>query len=78
MKERIEKVLKYASRSVEAQDECALFWIIDQMVMALTGCPEENGEQFGNEEYYKVINEARKGESGPNTHWWHSGMKPFK
>lgn len=61
-------------------------WVIDQMVRALTGCPQvridrgpeamphfRKGESF---EYLKWVADFQAGEDGPETYTWDTGIAP--
>ncbi len=85
----IAKALDFAVRYGGIQGDHHKAWVIDQMVRALTGCPEVeasavdcNGlpytytKQGESEEYLKLVAEAKAGEDGPNTYDWNEGITP--
>jgi len=64
-------------------------WVIDQMVRALTGCPEVEAEakdargktytyvrRAESTMYLELVREARAGENGPETYDWDLGVAP--
>lgn len=63
-------------------------WVIDQMVRALTGCPDRHTNvptapvrwpadgQGESEEYVALVEEACEGEDGPKTYAWDTGIVP--
>lgn len=66
-------------------------WVIDQMVRALTGCPQVwrhelgddgvgtyalNGDQGESQEYKDLVAWARSGDDGPETYGWETGIAP--
>lgn len=59
-------------------------WVIDQLLRALTGCPEEEvlvedvpflvlGES---DEYRQWVAEYKAGDDGPETYGWDTGIAP--
>jgi hypothetical protein len=60
-----DKALSIAMRFGQADDACHKAWVIDQMVLALTG-----------DGYAKWIANFRRGEQGPDTYSWDHGIAP--
>ena len=86
---RIQAALDYAVRYGGIDEEHHKVWVIDQMVRALTGCPEVPGEatdangkpytytaQGESEEYKEFVRDAKAGKNGPNTYSWREGICP--
>ena len=89
MKERIKKALEVAVEYGGIDGDHHKAWVIDQMVRELTGCPtvqEEGTDAHGkkytydalgeSEEYQELVRTARKGEDGPETYDWETGIAP--
>jgi hypothetical protein len=89
MENRIKKAIEIAVRFGGTDGDHHKAWVIDQMVRALTGCPEKNkrflscnGSPYtakvmvASKEYKKLIAEAKAGEDGPNTYSWDVGIAP--
>lgn len=60
-------------------------WVIDQLLRALTGCPElevpvEDGPpEWGlgeSDEYRQWVAEYKAGDDGPETYGWDTGIAP--
>lgn len=87
--DRIAQALEYAVHFGGIDGEHHKTWVIDQMVRALTGCPQEirsavspdgNSYQYGaqgeSEEYRAFVADACAGEDGPETYSWEVGIAP--
>lgn len=87
--DRIENALVFARRYGEIDGGHHKAWVIDQMVMALTGCPLEKvsavdtrnqqyeyDSQGKSEEYLAFVAAHNSGEYGPNTYEWDEGVAP--
>jgi hypothetical protein len=74
--QRIRKALDYAVRYGGIDGEHHKTWTIDQMVRALTGCPERDGVQGECGEYRRLVADAKAGEDGPDTYSWDVGIAP--
>lgn len=70
--ERIARALEIAVSYSGIDGSHHKTWAIDQMVRALTGCPE-GGES---DEYKQLVAEACDGEDGPETYEWDTGIAP--
>ncbi|WP_319533401.1 hypothetical protein [uncultured Cohaesibacter sp.] len=88
-KKRIAKAIEIAVRLGGIDGAHHKAWVIDQMVRALTGCPDVTGEALGpnnvpysylaqgeSKEYQKLVKNACKGEDGPETYSWDTGIAP--
>lgn len=51
-------------------------WTIDQMVRALTNCPDGETGLGESEAYQEFVAESRVGDEGPNTYDWNVGIAP--
>ena len=89
MEERIKMALGLAVQYGQIDGDHHKAWVIDQMVRALTGCPEitktatdHRGEEFNydalgeSDEYLHFIAEAKDGRDGPDTYSWNEGIAP--
>lgn len=89
MKDRIDKAISYAVRYGGIDGDHHKAWVIDQMVRALTGCPEvqdsaigSDGERYTyqrqgeSDEYKALVAKACAGEDGPETYDWDEGIPP--
>ena len=75
--ERIQKALELAVRFGGIDGAHHKTWVIDQMVRALTGCPQVDGDSFGeSDEYKRLVAEAKDGKDGPETYDWDVGIAP--
>ena len=85
----IEKAIDYAIKYGGIDGDHHKAWVIDQMVRALTECPEIevtkldcNGlpytfkAQGESDEYQKLVRDACAGDEGPNTYEWSTGIAP--
>ena len=88
-RQTIQRALDIAIRFGGIDGDHHKAWVIDQMVRALTGCPEHeqhltdvNGKQYvahtlgESEEYKKLVREACNGEYGPDSYDWDIGVPP--
>ncbi|SNY93407.1 hypothetical protein SAMN04515647_3702 [Cohaesibacter sp. ES.047] len=88
-KKRIAKAIEIAVRWGGIDGAHHKAWAIDQMVRALTGCPDVTGKaidckgrpytytaQGESKEYQKLVKKACKGEDGPETYSWDTGIAP--
>ena len=81
---RIEKALEYAFKYGGIDGGHHKMWVIDQMVRALTGCPDIEQEaawgyysvQGESEEYEEWVRRHCDGEDGPDTYEWDEGIPP--
>lgn len=86
---RIRKAIEFAVRYGGIEGDHHKAWVIDQMVRALTGCPDvtktatdANGDEYTfesqgeSDEYEKLVAEACRGEEGPDTYGWDTGITP--
>lgn len=89
LKSRSDKALDYAVQYGGIDGNHHKAWVIDQMVRALTGCPEiqetatdANGREYTytsqgeSDEYKKLVADARAGSDGPETYDWDVGIAP--
>jgi len=89
LKQRVELALEYALRFGGADGSHHKAWVIDQMVRALTGCPQqrlvtthrdgdssEHVVQGKGDEYIGFVRRARAGFNGPDTYEWDEGIAP--
>lgn len=86
LEERIKIALFCAHQYGQIDGAHHRLWVIDQMVRALTDCPHEVIEEFGDgikicefgksEEYLEFVREHNDGEDGPNTYTWDEGIPP--
>ncbi len=87
--ERISNALNYAFMFGQVDSAHHKAWTIDQMVRALTGCPEvvvEESDSQGfsysyttqgeSEEYKQWVKKHNNGEDGPDTYEWYEGIAP--
>ena len=79
--ECITKALDYARRYGGTDGAHHKDWVIDQMVRALTNCPDNstssyNSVQGKSKEYKKYIADCCAGEDGPETYSWDEGIAP--
>lgn len=88
-KQRIAAALEIAAKHGTTDGAHHKMWVIDQMVRALTGCPDviKTGtgpggnlyrfEEFGeSQEYLDFVSSVCDGEDGPNTYDWETGIAP--
>ena len=73
---RIAKALEIAVRLGGVDGSHHLKYVIDQMVRALTGCPDVDGIQGESDDYLTLVALARAGEDGPDTYEWDVGIPP--
>lgn len=73
---RTQKALEIACRYGGIDGAHHKTWAIDQMVRALTGCPEADEVQGESEEYLEFVRTAKDGEDGPDTYGWDEGIAP--
>jgi hypothetical protein len=75
---RIAKALDVANCYGSIDGAHHKMWVIDQMVRALTGCPDIPAEvSFGEgDEYRKFLANHCKGVDGPDTYAWDEGIAP--
>lgn len=89
MDEKIARALEIAVRYGGIDGGHHKMWVIDQMVRALTGCPEVTDQaidyrgapysftrQGESEEYLAWVREAKAGKDGPDTYGWDEGIAP--
>jgi len=89
MKQRIDKALGFAVRYGGIDGDHHKAWVIDQMVRALTGCPEVSKNAVGahgqpytyeaqgeSQEYINLVAGAKDGEDGSETYSWEEGVAP--
>lgn len=82
--ERVSKALDYARQYGGIEGDHHKAWVIDQMVRALTGCPEVSKEAAGysykaqgeSQEYAKFLADTKAGNDGPDTYGWEVGIPP--
>jgi len=87
--ERIAKALDLANSYGGIDGAHHKMWVIDQMVRALTGVPDEkfigtdvHGHRYEytaqttNDEYAALVRNHRDGEDGPETYDWDIGIPP--
>jgi hypothetical protein len=87
--DKVAKALDFALRYGGIDGSHHKDWVIDQMVRALTECPnvisfgvDSRGQQYeytvqgASPEYLKWVREARSGEDGPATYDWSIGVPP--
>ena len=67
MQDRIDAAIDLAVRFGGIDGDHHKAWVIDQMVRALAGTPEE---------YDRIVTEACDGEDGPETYTWEVGIPP--
>ncbi len=85
----IDKAIKLAVRFGQIDGLHHKQWVIDQMVRALTMCPEVrvvavdgNGAEYSyvmlgeSEAYIDIVRRACDGEDGPDTYSWDTGIAP--
>lgn len=54
-----------------------LQWVVDQVARALTGCPKNGNDSYGeNQQYLDLVAETKAGEDGPETYDWETGIAP--
>ena len=82
---RIDEALKILFKGVQWDEAHHMAWKIDQVVRALTGCPEVTrtspwGEQYvtlgESLEYLDFVAKYKDGENGPDTYRWDTGIAP--
>lgn len=78
LERRIKRALDYALRFGGIDGSHHKTWVLDQMVRALTGCtkPSRSDSQGESEEYRKWVKRCRRGEHGPETYSWDTGIAP--
>lgn len=67
LEERIDNALSLALNYGQIDGGHHRVWVIDQMVRALTGTPED---------YEAWVSEAKRGSNGPDTYGWDTGIAP--
>jgi hypothetical protein len=65
MRQRIDEATGIGIRYGQIDGEHHKMWVIDQMLRALLG-----------DQYEATITESNKGEEGPNTYAWETGIAP--
>lgn len=88
VKSRITEALDYAQYG-QIDGDHHKTWVIDQMVRALTGCPEVTASaidcrgnpytytaQGESDAYQRWVARYRDGEDGPDTYTWDCGIAP--
>jgi len=65
MMDKINKALEFAHNYGGIDGDHHKMWVIDQMVRALTG-----------NKYEEWVKEHNKGEDGPDTYEWETGIAP--
>lgn len=86
---KITKALLFATKYGGIDGDHHKAWVIDQMVRALTGCPDINvvatdsrGKMYEytklgeSDEYKKLVADTCNGTDGPNTYHWEEGIAP--
>ncbi|GIH07445.1 hypothetical protein Rhe02_55120 [Rhizocola hellebori] len=89
LQERIDAALHIADMYGQADGEHHKTWAIDQMVRALTDCPEVEKEDFDylgeaytytaygeSGEYQRFVAAHNDGQDGPDTYSWDVGIAP--
>jgi hypothetical protein len=75
--EQIAKAIDVAVRFGGIDGDHHKSWVIDQMVRALTDCPDQGRDALGESEAYKeLVRSACEGEDGPDTYVWDIGIPP--
>lgn len=89
MQDRIDRAIHYAVQWGGIDGGHHKAWVIDQMVRALTGCPEVDRQaidasgnpytykvQGDSDEYTELVVKACEGVDGPDTYSWDCGIAP--
>jgi len=74
---QIAKALKIAGRYSQNDSAQHKSWVIDQMVRALTDCPETTSGVLGESlEYTEFVADCKAGDDVPETYSWDEGTPP--